>query len=83
MKEQWNIPETDREASNNLSHHTGVSPVAAGLLIQRGFSSPETATNFLNPTLETLRSPYLMKGMGDAVKQVVQAIIEKKNPCFR
>jgi len=79
MKEQWNIPETDKEASINLSHHTGVSPVAAGLLIQRGFSSPETASNFLNPTLETLRSPYLMKGMDDAVKRVVRAIIEKEN----
>ncbi len=79
MKEQWNIPETDSQAVNDLARHSGVSPVAASLLIQRGFHSAETVTGFLNPTLESLRSPYLIKDMEPAVRRITQAILDKEN----
>ena len=79
MKEQWNIPETDNQTVLDLSRHSGVSPVAAGLLIQRGFLSAETVTDFLNPKLESLRSPFLIKDMEPAVRRIIKAVIEKEN----
>ena len=78
MKQQWNIPETDREASMDLARNMGLSPVTASLLIQRGFASPDEAHDFLNPSLESLTSPFLMKDMTKAVERIVQAIVEKQ-----
>jgi single-stranded-DNA-specific exonuclease len=79
MKDQWNIPETDRQAAMDLARNSGVSPVAAGLLIQRGFLSPETVSDFLNPSLEALRSPFLLKDIETAAGRIAQAVMEKEN----
>ncbi len=78
MKDQWNIPETDRDESAALAQQTGVSEVAAGLLIQRGFSSPEAVSQFLEPSLGSLSPPFILKDMDRAVSRIVKGILEKE-----
>jgi single-stranded-DNA-specific exonuclease len=52
--------------------------VVAGLLVRRGFCEPEEARAFLNPKFEDLHSPYLMRGMKEAVERLQRAIANKE-----
>ncbi len=53
---------------------TGLSPVLANLLIQRGIDAADEAGRFFNPKLEDLHDPFLMKDMGQAVERVGRAV---------
>lgn len=57
---------------------SGLSPAIAPLLLQRGISTPEEAAEFLNPSLEKLHSPFLMKDMRAVVERINNAITAKK-----
>ncbi|MDA2923744.1 single-stranded-DNA-specific exonuclease RecJ [Acidobacteria bacterium AH-259-L09] len=70
---RWNIRSSDPEQIQLLSSQLKVSPLIAHLLIQRGFADPEQARKFLNPRLEELHDPYLMKDMDGVVERVMQA----------
>ncbi len=54
------------------------SPVAARLLVQRGQAEPEQALHFLNPSLKDLHSPFLMRGMKQAVERLQAAIAKQE-----
>ena len=51
-----------------------MSPLAAALLIARGFDSEERAYSFLNPSIDHLHEPFLLKGMREAAHRVLKAI---------
>lgn len=53
---------------------SGVPSVVAGVLAARGVRSDEEARALLNPSLEQLHDPYLMKGMREAVARVLRAV---------
>lgn len=66
-----------REAAGDagaLGTAAGVSGVVAGVLAARGVGSAEEARTLLNPSLEQLHDPYLMKGMREAVARVLRAV---------
>jgi len=71
---KWIVRESDRARARELAAALGVSPIVADLLIARGHDNQESARSFLNPSLEQLHDPYLMRGMSDAVQRVLQAI---------
>ncbi|NOQ45525.1 MAG: single-stranded-DNA-specific exonuclease RecJ [Desulfobulbaceae bacterium] len=54
-----------------------VPPVVAHLLLQRGFNTLDLARKFLFPQLTDLPSPFLMKGMNEAVSYIYRAVQEK------
>lgn len=54
-----------------------VSLPTATILAQRGFHLPNEARDFLYPSLQMLPSPFLMKGMQEAVEVIWQAISEQ------
>jgi single-stranded-DNA-specific exonuclease len=74
MKETWTLTETDADLVAGISEKTGLSPVLARILVQRGVVTPEAAQAFLTPSLGALRSPFLMKGMDRAVERIITAI---------
>jgi len=49
----------------------------ARLLVMRSICDGESASRFLNPSVSQLHSPYLMKGMAQAVERL-EAAIERK-----
>lgn len=51
-----------------------VEPLIAALLIARGHDAPEKATEFLNPSLDHLHEPLLLKGMPEAVERIQRAV---------
>ena len=75
---KWTIRAPDARAAE-LATALKVSPVVAGLLIARGYGDVGTAQSFLNPSLDQLHDPSLMRGMSDAVARLLQAV-DKNEP---
>ena len=74
MQKRWIIQKHDHDAARTLAVTLGVSPLAAALLIARGHGTEEKALSFLNPSIDHLHEPYLLKGMREAVERVQKAI---------
>ncbi len=61
-----------------LASELGVSPMVAGLLLQRGIESYDGAKEFFRPKLSDLHDPFLMKDMSLAVERLEKAISSKE-----
>src|SRR5262249_10298663 len=68
------ITKHDRAAVAEMSARLGLKPIIAALLISRGYETYEKATRFLNPQMDHLHDPLLLKGMRDAVDRIQRAI---------
>jgi len=71
---RWLIRPSDEQLARTIARDANLSPLVARLLGARGVTTAEAAVRFLNPRLEQLHSPYLMKGMREAVSRIQQAI---------
>ena len=76
---KWIVREPDHSRAAQLAATVGVSPIVADLLIARGHEDAESARSFLNPSLDQLHDPFLMRGMSHAVARLVQAI-DRREP---
>ncbi len=70
----WKINEVDEEQARNLSLKVGLPKAMAGLLVQRGFQTPEEIESFLHPRLADLTDPFLLPDMDRAVSRLWKAI---------
>ena len=75
---RWDTLDCNEAASIELAAALGVSPIVARLLCQRGFSDPEQADRFLNPSLDHLHDPMLLADMSVAVDRILGAIARKE-----
>jgi single-stranded-DNA-specific exonuclease len=75
---RWDLLGGDDAATTALAESLGIAPIVARLLCQRGFSDPEMARRFLNPSLEHLHDPMLLADMGRAVERILAAIARKE-----
>jgi len=66
--------QTDLAAIKKLKESLLVSTTLCTLLTQRGITNYEEAKNFFVPSLNNLHSPWLMKGMQEAVDRITAAI---------
>lgn len=81
MNNKWIIQplsEGEVEAAKDLSKQTGVNPVLARLLIERGVRTPEEVKRFFRPQLNELHDPFLMKDMDKAVARLNEAMGRKE-----
>ena len=78
MIKRWEIKKHDRAAVNELAARLGVQPLIAALLISRGFDTEEKAQHFLNPSVEDLHDPLLLKGMREAADRIHRAIDDRE-----
>nr|HMS42785.1 DHH family phosphoesterase [Pyrinomonadaceae bacterium] len=78
MNKRWNILKHDREQLIPLSQSLKVSPLIAALLISRGFDTPESAYKFLNPSLDDLHEPNLLKDMEKSVARILKAVEDQE-----
>lgn len=74
MNKRWTILKHDHQAAAALAAEIGLRPLVAALLIARGNDTPEKARKFLNPCIEDLHEPFLLKGMREACTRVLKAI---------
>jgi single-stranded-DNA-specific exonuclease len=75
---RWVLPKAAEDAAGTLSRELGLHPVAARILVQRGYDTPEAAQGFLNDDLSALPDPSLMKGLDKAVERIALAIERKE-----
>jgi single-stranded-DNA-specific exonuclease len=76
---RWNYLHPDPSTVERLQAEARVSPIVARLLALRGVNTAAEAHTFLSPSLEQLHSPYLMRGMKEAVERISAAITNREN----
>lgn len=75
MMERWVLAEPPpAESIQSLVREFQLTPTLAGILVRRGFSSPETVNAFLCPRLGALSDPFLLPDMGKAVERILAAV---------
>ena len=75
IEKRWVVkPQGNPEAVAAMAAATGISPVLANLLVQRGITKAADAKKFFRPQLPDLHDPFLMKDMEKAVERVGQAV---------
>src|SRR5439155_26294309 len=71
---KWIVRRPDPIRAAELSASLSVSPIVAELLVARGYQDVSSAQAFLNPSLDQLHDPTLLRGMSDAVKRLLHTI---------
>ncbi len=71
---RWLLPGTSPLDVTPLTSALGLHPLAARVLAQRGYATPEAATAFLADGIGDLPNPFLLKGLRAAVLRVCDAI---------
>ena len=75
IEKRWVVkPQGNPKAVAAMAAATGISPVLANLLVQRGIDTLDKAKKFFNPQLSDLHDPFLMKDMDKAVERVERAV---------
>ena len=79
MELRWEFPQKlDENKCKELSSELGLPPIIGKILINRGYSEPEEARNFLNPSLNDLYDPFCFKDMEKGVEKVISALKENE-----
>ena len=82
IEKRWVVkPQGNPEAVAAMAAATGISPVLANLLVQRGIDTLEKAKKFFNPQLSDLHDPFLMKDMDKAVERVERSATVRRSWC--
>ncbi len=71
---RWLLPEVREEQAATLAGELGLHPLAARVLLHRGYRTPESAAAFLSDKLADLPDPFRMKGMPAAVERLTRAL---------
>jgi len=71
---RWLIPTSNLRAAEALAASLGIASPAAKVLVSRGLAEPAAARRFLNPSLDDLFDPFLMRGMEPAIDRLLKAI---------
>ncbi len=75
---QWQFRSKDLEELEEIARKLGLPRPIVSILHSRGLVSPEAIQDFFSPTLAKLPSPSLMKGIGQSVLLIIQAIEQQR-----
>jgi len=78
LYEPRNSQKADLQKVETLVSQLNIEPSLAHILVLRGYDSPETAADFLKPSLDQLQSPFRLADMDKAVERIGQALREKE-----
>ncbi len=71
---RWKTLDYNLSIAEIVAKGLGLPPAVAGLLVSRGYESPETASRFLNPRLSELADPFALPAMEQAVERIWRAV---------
>jgi single-stranded-DNA-specific exonuclease len=74
MQMQWNILRPEPALVQQIQQHLDCHPVLATVLANRHLISPDQIDMFINPSLNMLPSPMLLKDMDKAVQRLCTAL---------
>lgn len=75
---KWTLKHKGRVKATDLSNKINISPEISQILNNRGINDEKDAEIFMNPSLEYLRDPFLMKDMKKATDRIKKAIENKE-----
>jgi len=75
---RWLSSTADPEQVRCLAGQLAIPEIVARVLVGRGYSDPEQAHRFLNPSLSHLHEPYRMHGMREAVERLRRACSQRE-----
>src|SRR5436853_465165 len=75
---RWVQTHCDAAGVARLGRELHLSEVLATLLANRGITNPQTAQQFLYPSINDLHDPFLMQDMRAAVRRILQAVERKE-----
>lgn len=76
LKVRWVLPEVSDQEAAALAAELELHPLAARVLLHRGYRSAEAAAAFMADRLADLPDPFLLKGMQASVARLVRAVRE-------
>ncbi|MCB2359409.1 single-stranded-DNA-specific exonuclease RecJ [Clostridium estertheticum] len=76
MEKKWLLRSTSKDVIS-LSNKSGISPVVAKILINRGFDNEIDIRKFMRASIDDLYDPFLMKDMEKAI-DIIRLAIENK-----
>ncbi len=79
MEKTWHLLTPDTGTVSVLSSALKCHPIVAAVLANRHLTTPETASEFLDPTFARLRPPTELKDLGKAVHRIARAIASKEH----
>jgi single-stranded-DNA-specific exonuclease len=74
LQKNWFVQEPCTELVEALAKELDISPLLAGLLVNRKVTASEEARDIIDADLTRLHDPFLMTGMQQAADRVVRAI---------
>lgn len=77
VKKVWRLKNPTSTLADRLAYDTGILPLLARLLVNRGISEHKTLHSFLNLRLSDMIDPMLLKGM-DAALSLITSVIHDK-----
>jgi len=78
MKNNWITSDSPDELTHKLFERYGINKIIGTILYSRGIKEKDALLSFLYPELNNLHSPFLMKGMSDAVFRIREALDKKE-----
>lgn len=79
FNKKWNLKYKGVIEEYDLSKKMKISPEIGQILKNRGINNKDDAEIFINPSLEYLRDPFLMKDVKKAVERIEHAIEKNQN----
>ena len=79
FNKKWTLKHTGDVCESELSKKLKISPEISQILKNREINNEKDAEIFMNPSLEYLRDPFLMKDMDKAVDRIKKAIENKES----
>ena len=76
MNARWRVRPHDATRILDLSRRSGLSPLLAQLLLNRGIDDPKRATAFLEARMGSLHDPELLPGAVEAAVRIRRAMDE-------
>ena len=77
MEKIWEVAPVDHVRVNLLAAELDLPKPLAAMLLSRGVENRAQAERFFSPSLAELPSPFLMKGMAEAVAVVLSALAKQ------
>src|SRR3569833_1549067 len=74
MTSRWRLPTPNLEAISAVATELLLLPAVAQVLIARGFDTRASVEKFLDPQLDDLHDPFLLRDMDRAVARIETAI---------
>ncbi|MEG2246189.1 MAG: single-stranded-DNA-specific exonuclease RecJ [Peptostreptococcaceae bacterium] len=79
FNKKWTLKYKGKIKNYDLNEKMKISPEIGQILKNRGINNEDDAEIFINPSLEYLRDPFLMKDMEKAVDRINYAIENNQN----